>query len=296
MQFGQALLRLSFVLLLCCVGHTARADQEIKLPTPQGVRRAILVPAARPGPNPTIIVLHGARISAGLLAHSSFAEAAAVHGFTAIFPEGEQQIWNYAGSNGTSHADDVGFLNALVHRLIDAKIADPTRLYLAGISNGGMMAFTMICQKDSPFAGIATVVAAPPTALAGTCHPRKPLQVVMMNGTADPLVPFAGGRLGFFGQRGTVVGVKTTARFFANAEGCSGKTTVTLPKRDRDERTHVTRVAWTGCVPHSGVYLYEIKGGGHQIPGGPTFMTFLFGRPNHDIRAADVILSVFAGS
>ena len=301
--FGEAFVRLSFALVIALLviatfmGKMAEAAQMLKLAMPDGPRLAILLQARRAGPNPTIIVLHSATISAQRLARSSgFAEAAAERGFTTVFPEGKQQLWNDARSDDPAHADDAGFLNALAHQLIDAKIADPTRLYLTGIANGGMMAFTMICRQDALFAGVATIIAALPAHLEQSCQPPKPLAVVMMNGTADPVTPFHGGKVGFFGRHGKVLGVERTAQIFAKAEGCTGKTQMPLPKRNKGESTHVNLVTWSGCAPRASVRLYEVEGGGHQIPGGPTFLPFLFGSPNHDISAANEILRLFSGS
>lgn len=295
-------MRLSFALVIPLVliaagtGNAAKANQTLKLAMPDGPRRAILLQAERAGPNPTIIILHGATMSAQRMVRGSgFAEAAAVHGFTAVFPEGKQQLWNaHAGSR--TRADDIGFLNALARQLIDAKIADPARLYLAGVANGGMMAFATICHQDSLFAGVATIIAALPADLEQSCRPPKPIAVIMMNGTADPIVPFRGGHVGFFGRHSSALGVERTAEIFAKAEACAGKTKAALPKRNKSETTHVNLITWNGCAPGASVQLYEVEGGGHQIPGGPTFLPFLFGSPNHDIRAANEILRLFSGS
>lgn len=296
-------MRLPFIKIVALIAFllltlaSAQAEQRVTVKTADGPREAILSPAQKPGPNPTIIILHGATISAERMARASgFAEAAAERGFTAVFPEGKAQRWNDARNTGRSNVDDVGFLNALAHQLIDAKIADPTRLYLAGISNGGMMAFTMICEPQSPFVGVATVIASLPSNLQATCHPPRPLAVVMMNGTADPMVPFGGGKVGFLGRRGTVLGVERTADIFAKAQGCGTHTQAMLPKMDKGEKTSVKLLTWANCLPGSSLRLYEIVGGGHQIPGGPTFIPFLFGSPNHDIRAANEILEAFSGS
>jgi polyhydroxybutyrate depolymerase len=294
LPFIKTIALFAFSLLTLAPAH---AEQRITVKTADGPREAILSPAQKPGPNPTIIILHGATISAERMVRASgFAEAAAERGFTAVFPEGKAQRWNDARAIGRSNVDDVGFLNALAHQLIAAKIADPTRLYLAGISNGGMMAFTMICEPQSPFTGIATVISSMPTNLEATCHPPRPLSIVMMNGTSDPMVPFGGGKVGFLGRRGTVLGVERTAEIFAKAEGCGSYTQAMLPKANNGEKTHVKLLNWTGCVPGSSLRLYEVLGGGHQIPGGPTFIPFVFGSPNHDIKAANEILEAFSGS
>lgn len=289
------LIAISFALLIAGECR-ACADQIVTVPTADGPRQAIVLSAERVGPGPTIIVLHGATISAERMKRSSgFAEAAAVYGFTVVFPEGKANRWNDARTSG-AHPDDIGFLNALAHQLVEGQIADPHRLYVAGVSNGGLMAFTLICQPQTPFVGVAAVIASLPANLEASCHPPKPLSVIMMNGTADPFMPFSGGKSGLFGRHGPVIGAEKTASLFAKAEGCAEASETRLAKVDASESTHIKLLSWQGCAPQASVRLYEVEGGGHQIPGGPTFVPFLFGPPNHDIKAADEILKLFSGS
>ena len=96
---------------------------------------------------------------------------------------------------------------------------DPERLYLIGVSNGGMMALRMLCEAPDPFAGIATVIASMPEAVGAACRPRPPLSVIMLNGTADPLIPYGGGELGFGGLQGRIWSAERTAAFLGRATG-----------------------------------------------------------------------------
>ncbi|MGP2420432.1 hypothetical protein, partial [Listeria monocytogenes] len=81
--------------------------------------------------------------------------------------------------------DDVGFLASLVARLLADGTATKGRVYLAGISNGGLMTFTMACKAEKLFAGFATIIAAMPTPLASCAI--APTSLLMINGTADPV-------------------------------------------------------------------------------------------------------------
>ncbi|HWE20062.1 MAG TPA: nicotianamine synthase family protein [Hyphomicrobiaceae bacterium] len=72
----------------------AHAVKELRVDARDGARSAILVPAQR-ARAPTVIVLHGALISAEYTAHwYGFIEAAADHGFAAVFPRGINLLWN----------------------------------------------------------------------------------------------------------------------------------------------------------------------------------------------------------
>src|SRR5215813_13575184 len=68
--------------------------ETMHLITNQGAREAFIL-RGRQGPAPTILVLHGALGTGERTAQTSgFAEAAAAHGFTAVFPQGINRQWN----------------------------------------------------------------------------------------------------------------------------------------------------------------------------------------------------------
>ena len=135
--------------------NPAHAD-ELTVGTPDGVRSAILLPAGH-ARAPTVIVLHGALVSAeATVSWYGFGGAAKRRGFAAVFPRGLNLLWNDGRDAAwASGADDVGFLRRLAHRLVGARgTTDPAGLYLVGVSNGGMMALRMLCEAPEPFAGV----------------------------------------------------------------------------------------------------------------------------------------------
>jgi len=280
-------------LLALLLATTAARAGDLTLATADGPRHAITVPAGS-GPAPTVIVLHGALgTGAGTLRSSGFAEAAARHGFAAVFPDGLDRQWHDGRTGGHGGPDDVAFLTALVGRLVADHVARPDRIYLAGISNGGMMSFTMACRAGDLFAGIGTVIATMPAGIE-PCR-LKPLPLVMINGTADPMVPFAGGGVGLRGRRGQVWSVERTLELFAGADGCGPATAAEpIPHGDPADPTHVLRIDRAGCQPGTGVTLYRIEGGGHALPGRPALSRVLLGPSNQDIASAEVIMAVFA--
>lgn len=46
---------------------------------------------------------------------------------------------------GNEPVDDVGFIRQMIDDLIARKIADPKRIYVTGMSRGGLMSFTVAC-------------------------------------------------------------------------------------------------------------------------------------------------------
>ena len=281
------------LLWLCLIGASVAAtSEEISIDAEDGPRHALVLRAGN-GPQPTVLVLHGATGTAAYTARSSgFAEAAARRGFNAVFPDGVSRQWNDGRAGGHGGPDDVAFLRALVARLVADRIAQPSRIYVAGISNGGMMSFTMACKAAELFAGVGTVIANMPAGIEPCAF--KPMPLVMVNGTADPMVPFAGGAVGFKGGRGSVLSVEKTVAAFVRTDGCDAKpSSQTIARRDASKKTSVTRIDWSGCKPGTSVTLFRVEGGGHAVAGRGA-LSGLLGPSTDDIVAADVIIDTFA--
>jgi len=244
--------------------------EAIRIETRDGTRTAILVPA-RPDPVPTIIVLHGAAIGAEwTMRGSGFAEAAAAHGFAAVFPDGLYRVWNDGREGGRiSRIDDVGFLRQLVAWLIGHGVADPAQVYLAGMSNGGMMTLRMLCEAAELFAGAGTLIANMPAGIGDGCRPKKPLPIVMLNGTAA---------------------------FLAEVNGCDGPATRPLATGAPGEVAKVVLLDWSSCSSGRPVMLYRVEGGGHQVFGRTDIFAAILGPGTRLISAPEVMLELFAGT
>lgn len=283
---------LAFLPVVCIAGPSARAD-DWAIETRDGMRSVIVTPAAQLSA-PTLIVLHGATISAELTANwSGFAEAAKAHNFAAVFPEGISRLWNDARGDNLSASDDVGFLKKLNDELVRRRVADPARIFIAGISNGGMMALRMLCEAPELYAGAATVIANMPAEAGATCRLKKPMPLLMFNGTADPLVPYNGGNVGLTGSRGKVWAAERTADFVARANGCSGPAESRVSGAASDS-IRVVKLDWGGCSSGRPVTLYRVEGGGHQLFGHTNILPMIFGPGTTQILAPEIIMAAFA--
>jgi pimeloyl-ACP methyl ester carboxylesterase len=86
--------------------------------------------------------------------------------------------------------DDVAFLRALIDKLVKDGLADPPRIYLVGVSNGGMMAYRMAAEAPELFKAVAVVSAVldvPPE------NVKAAMPVLHIHGSDDPFIPFLGG-------------------------------------------------------------------------------------------------------
>ena len=96
--------------------------------------------------------------------------------------------WNAGGCCEYAAADDLGYLRQVVADIERRTAVDAHRVYVIGMSNGGMMALRAVCQAPSVFAAAGSV--AGPQLLA-TC--ARPIWR-HLHGTSDSVVPLHGGK------------------------------------------------------------------------------------------------------
>jgi polyhydroxybutyrate depolymerase len=253
-------------------------------------------------PRPAIIVLHGGTMTADQIRQSVGVEPLVEREkIVAVYPQGIARQWNdgrrwqpTAWQRGASTADDVAFLRALVTALVQERIVDPQRVYVIGPSNGGMMTFRLLCEAADLLAAAAAIIASMPVDLIGTCEPARAVPILVMNGTADPLVPYQGGAIAS-GGRGEVLSTDDTIALLRRFNGCTGDPAVELIASRNAGPSAVTREIWTHCASGAPVVLYRIEGGGHRIPaleGEPrALVDRLLGPQNRDFDGAEAIWS-----
>jgi polyhydroxybutyrate depolymerase len=265
-------------------------------------RHYILSAPPSGGPRPAIFVLHGGGMSANSGLHTTGMEPlVARENLVAVYPNAFFREWN-DGRKGRErnrgNADDVAFIRALIAALVAEGIVDPKRVYVTGPSNGGMMTLRLLCEAPERFAAAAPIIASLPVDIANKCNPTRPLPVLVINGTSDPLVPYTGGGVGFAGRRGNVISTDETMASLRRFNGCTdANKSEQLPDLDPDDGSTVTITSWTNCSSGAPVVLYRIDGGGHRIPhrngARMQMMDRLLGAENHDFDAPEAIWAFF---
>jgi polyhydroxybutyrate depolymerase len=216
---------------------------------------------APPSPAPLVLFFHGGGGNArGAAARYGF--SAAARGAIVVYPEGIDHHWS-DGRDFFRNADDVEFTRVLLARLTKRWRIDTSRVFAVGHSNGGIMIYTLACRLPGAFAAIGTLGSALPVNDIPRCAGAKPLWVIAIHGTEDPLVPYDGG-----GLHGAMIGAEKNAAFWARVDGCDSMPTRTeMPRRTDSSETHATRVDFGACTRGRAVVLYELVGGGHGWPG-----------------------------
>jgi polyhydroxybutyrate depolymerase len=259
-------------------------------------------PATRPG---LVMALHGSMGTGGKARSAygyDFDLLADQHGFIAVYPQGYEGHWNDSRVKGPFTAkreniDDVGFLHALVDRLVGDHDADRARVYVTGISNGGQMALRLALQTPDFARAYAAVAASMPAPENMAVTPKnRPVSMLIMNGTDDPLNPWRGGDValyGVWGNRGPVLSTPASIDYFRKLAGLEGAPRVTqFADRDPGDGSTAERSLWSAPGKRS-VALYTIKGGGHNCPHPAFHGQRLLGNSNRDIHAGNEIWEFF---
>jgi polyhydroxybutyrate depolymerase len=186
--------------------------------------------------------------------------------------------------------DDIGFFNQMLDKLGTMFSVDSSRIYAAGLSDGGFMSLRLGCALGDRIAAIAAVGAAMPKTMI--CLPSRPVPLAMINGTSDPVVPYGGGTE--HNRNLATISAEDSAKAWAKIDRCAEK-----PERSKlpahAKGGMETKVdTYNGCQQNAQVVLYSVKGAGNTWPGGEQFEAEkTIGKTSQDLNANEVIWSFF---
>lgn len=263
-----------FLLAFCVAAGCAGGSQDAAEapPPPPTQQRQVTVDGAtrhyrlftplsafRDRPSPLVVVLHGVgnspEATAGL---TEFDRQAQASGFVVAYPQGVELSWNAGfccAAAFVQDVDDVGFLNRLLDQLGAEDRIDHDRVFVVGVSAGAMMAYRFACESAERVRGVGSVAGA---MLLEPCEPTRPVSVIEIHGTADPLVPYHGGQVEPPGAQASapVPPTPAVAAHWASLDGCPD-----TPATHREGP--VTTTTWAGCRNGASVRLVTVEGGGH---------------------------------
>lgn len=201
-------------------------------------------------------------------------------GFILVYPYGSGFPAGWNGGDccltGLTPPDDVAFVGAMIDWLEQELCIDPSRIYATGFSNGGFFSHRLACELSDRIAAVGSVAG-----MMGIddCSPGRPMPVLQLHGTADPVVPYDGSLvLGFRSVEETIAG-------WIERDGCGSEPVLTY------DQGEVTCMSHEDCEAGVEVELCTVEGGGHTWPGGADILGA--GPTTQDIVANDYLWEFF---
>jgi len=208
-------------------------------------------------PVPLLLVLHGLHLDPQTAeATTGFDAVAGREDVALLFPDGVDKSWNAGtccGPSSKAGVDDVGLLAHVVQLASAVRPIDRQRVFVAGFSNGGMMALRAVCERPDVFTAAVSVAGT----LATQCGSGAPISALLLNGTSDKTVPFGGTGYSSFLQTSLTAVPRAVASLAARA-GCAAAVT----QLEEDYR----RTTYRRCAAGGAVELVAVDGLGHGWP------------------------------
>ena len=235
-------------------------------------------------PLPLVLNLHGSTQNAFLQEIQSGMDSSAdKNGYLVAYPNGTrvsvvltpdpvakqaQYSWNAGTCCGlpvTHHVNDVGFLESVIANVASRTPVDLRRVYVTGMSSGGMMAYAMAAKDSEHIAAIASVsgqVELP------AVHPTRAVPTMEFHSVDDPIAKWNGTpnknpALRFSVMQGIAKWIK--------ADHCSGTRHEGKPLVGAAGTVSAgetaTLITYSHCRSGAEVALWRFTGSGHVWPG-----------------------------
>lgn len=195
--------------------------------------------------------------------------------------QGDPKHYNQRATEHDGEVSDISVVTRLLDELSATLCLDQRRVYATGMSDGGALAAALGCFASTRFAAVAPVAA---LIYDPSCDKGKPVPLMAFRGTADKIVPYAGGTVACCGNP-VVNPTKVDITSWAKHNGCASRPAVT---RHGDVET----TAYTGCTAGADVVLQSVIGGGHTWPGAIGLPGL--GHTSRDINASQAMWEFFA--
>jgi polyhydroxybutyrate depolymerase len=202
-------------------------------------RASLVIAPAHPSPGlPILLVLSGAGASPTFEASRDELIPLVTAGKAIlVYPAQLNKGWNIGaddccGIAATEGVDDVSFVLAALAQVRKQFALDPAQVDLVGYSNGGKLAFAMLCSHPGVFDALAVAAAVPVQACTNAVQP--PLSALFMVGAKDGELPISGHSVAASTALSDAV---TTWR---TRDDCPAKSVTTLAGT-------ATVLTWTGC-------------------------------------------------
>jgi polyhydroxybutyrate depolymerase len=227
---------------------------------------------------PLVIVLHGLGDTGMGMTGTGFKQIADTARFVVVFPNGKANAFGQTGwANGTlletANTDDVQFINQLIDEIKTNNNIDLTKVYVCGMSMGGIMTYRIACELSHRIAAAASMTGTVATSVKNSCNPAVRVPFMHWHGTADATVPYSGNPLP------SLELVQSSLDMWKNINACAANdsTIIALPDNNPNDGITVERIIYNNCDNNQfPLEHWKFYGGDHTW----------FRTPTHDVNGS----------
>lgn len=255
---------------------------------------------------PVIFALHGGGGTAkSAVSFYGLEPLADKNNYIVVYPDAVNKAWKIPGmatrvKGVDTSVNDLQFMNVLLDTMIAEYKADPQKVFLTGISRGAMFSFYLADAINERVTAIAAVSGGISQTQFPTYSFQRPIPVLMINGTKDPLVSYDGGygklnRRNKGNEDADLVPAEKLLQKIVELDHCNTiPQTAVLPDSDPSDGCTETEYIYSGN--DATVDFIKIENGGHTWSGGTQYLPkFLIGRLCWDFSASQKIFDFFMG-
>jgi polyhydroxybutyrate depolymerase len=218
--------------------------------------------------------------------------------FLVAYPEGIGlfglfQHWNAGhccGKAADNQVDDISFVAEVIDTVRLKLAVDPARIYMAGMSNGGMLTYRFATERTGNLAAAAVVCATIGSTKVNETEPwrlqqpQKALPIIGFQGLDDKTMPFK--TVSTVSQdKPRFLPTTDAIEFWQNSNGCEA-----APAKSIANNGSVQHLTWKNCQEGSSLEFVLLEGWGHQWPA-PFFTNQL--AADHPLRGFDATKQIW---
>jgi polyhydroxybutyrate depolymerase len=190
-----------------------------------------------------------------------------------VYPDGYQHYWNECRKAATSTANieninENAFFDAMINYFQSKYGIDKKRVFAVGTSGGGHMAYKLALTMPEKFKAVTAIIAnLPDTNNLDCIEVKRPIPVMIINGTEDPLNKYNGGMM-ILGNvtLGNVRSTDRTFNYWSTLAGYTGEPVKeSLPDTDPNDGRTIERYTYKQKGKPE-VVLLKVIGGKHDYP------------------------------
>ena len=190
-----------------------------------------------------------------------------------VYPDGYLNFWNECRRYSTAIAnkEDVNeeaFFKSMINYFDSIYKIDPKKVFAAGMSGGGHMAYKLGLTMPGTIHAIAAIIANLPDSSSMDCIPSgKPLPVMIVNGTLDETNPYNGGEMFVNNSSfGVVQSTENSFKYWSHLAGYTGNPVKRLlPDIDPSDNKRIESYTYKKRNRPE-VTLLKVIGGHHDYP------------------------------